>query len=380
MCSTAAQAKKKEMNAGELVSRVVQDVSGAMGVQVIYIGDKLGLFKMLAEAKDGMTSKALAEKAKCHIRYVETWCQAAVAHSFLETETSFDVGSPDGSRRYWMTAAQKEVLATEGGRSFQCGAAQLATASAGSTPMLIEKGFRNLAGGGISWAELGDDAREGVARMNGVALRDMLPGWVKALPEAKRLLEKSGAKILDVGCGVGKSTFALASAFPNATIIGLDPDESSIAAAQEELMRHQLPNVQFQQKFLEDLNPAEVSFDLILAYDCIHDMPDPQHCLGLTSRLLRRSPSEGDGVVLWFEPHGSDNPYENRDLMGARMVATIAFQCVTTSMAMGGQGLGAHGCTPAKAEALARRSGFQKFRRETELKATKFRNNVYVLQ
>ena len=99
--------------------------------------------------------------------------------------------------------------------------------------------------------------------------------------------------------------------------------------------------------------------------------------------LLRPPDHSGDhsgGTFLWFEPHGSDDPYENREILGARMVAGIALSCVTTSMANGGSGLGAHGCSPRRAAALAQEAGFRSFRHEQGLKGAKFRNNVYVVQ
>lgn len=357
----------------DLIARVVGDLAGSVAVQLMYIGDRLGLFKVVALAPGGVTSAELAQRTQCHIRYVETWCQACVAHSFMETERGAESAlQEDGRRRYWMTGAQREVLANEGGRSFQCGAAQLLSASAQATPAMMERGFRCLGGGGVSWSHLGDDAREGVARMNAVTHRELLPSWVGAVPEARRALG-ARARVLDVGCGCGASTLSLAAAFPDAEVLGIDPDAESIAAAGEELRRRGLGNARFEPAALEDVTGEP--FDLALAYDCIHDMTDPFAALASLRKLLRVG-----GVALWFEPHGSDDPYENREIFGARMVAGIALNCVTTSMAAGGAGLGAHGCTPARAEALARRAGFGEFRRERELKGARYRNNVYVMR
>jgi hypothetical protein len=173
-----------------LIFRVVDDLSGSVATTMIYLGDKLGLFGHVAQASSagGLTVAELSAMARCHPRYVDTWAKACVAHSFMECTAAADLlpegageeeegdGDGDAARRFWMSLAQQEVLANEGGQFFQCGAAQLLGGSmARLTPQLLTC-FRDLGGSGLSWAELGEDAREGIARMNLATHRDLLPG------------------------------------------------------------------------------------------------------------------------------------------------------------------------------------------------------------
>merc|ERR1719193_99530 len=127
---------------------------------------------------------------------------------------------------------------------------------------------------------------------------------------------------------------ALAAAFPGAQVVGLEPDGESVGRARAELARRGLGNARFEQMGLEDV--SEAGFDVVLAYDCLHDMSDPLAALSRCRGLLKgSSEAPAEGVLLWFEPHGSDDPYENREILGARMVAGIALNCVATSMATG---------------------------------------------
>ena len=119
----------------QLIMRCIDDLSGAVGTQMIYIGDRLKLFSTLAEAgPQGLTAGALAELVRCHPRYVQTWADACVAQSYIESAAgAASAADPDAAaaqRTYWMTAAQHEVFSHEGGQFFQCGAAQFVSASA----------------------------------------------------------------------------------------------------------------------------------------------------------------------------------------------------------------------------------------------------------
>jgi SAM-dependent methyltransferase len=360
--------------------RVVDDLAGASGTQLIYIGDQLGLFKALAQ-QPGLTADELSHATGCHPRYVETWADACVAHSYME-RTAAGVDKP----AYRMSAAQSLVFAEEGGRFFQCGTAQFLTVSGRELPAIMERGFRQ--GGGVAWSEFGDELGEATARITRHICRDVLPKWVSAVPEAAAALASRAdgrvVRILDVGCGHGESTLSLARAFPHADVLGIDPDGASITAATDRLREASAPaNARFEKTGVEQVEKSLEGdgVDLVLCYDCVHDMPDPAACLSAIHRMLGGARSDGapPGAFLWFEPHGSDDPYENREILGARMVAGIALNCVTTSMAQGGSGLGAHGCTPNKAQALATQAGFSLFLHERSLKGAQYRNNVYVV-
>lgn len=84
----------------------------------------------------------------------------------------------------------------------------------------------------------------------------------------------SGGKLetaLDLGCGPGIATFAIAPNFSNT--IGLDPSEGMISAARSLSSEPVKGSVRFEVSTAEDIDPALVpdgSVDLITAATCAH--------------------------------------------------------------------------------------------------------------
>ena len=175
---------------------------------MVYIGDKLGLFRLLAE-KGPMNAEQLALAADCHPRYVEEWANTSVVNSFLEVE----------SGNYFLAPHQKAVFVQEAGPAFQTGTAQMVMSYALQTGNLIEKGF--MQGGGVSYAEYGQDLVDGIrrckplrrvlvlfngrvpcsfpscCRMNANTHQTLLPGWVT---QVTNVGSSDTIKILDIGC------------------------------------------------------------------------------------------------------------------------------------------------------------------------------------
>ncbi len=90
----------------------------------------------------------------------------------------------------------------------------------------LQQAYRS--GGGVSWAELGDNARYSQAALNRPWFESALAPFLASVPQIDRVLRISGARIVDIGCGAGWSTIALARAYPSATVLGVDVDEPSI--------------------------------------------------------------------------------------------------------------------------------------------------------
>ncbi len=310
----------------ELLENVRRDSGGAFLTGLAYIGDRLGLFQALAE-NGPLDSPRLAELSGTQERYVREWLKALTAFGYVEHD-------PDAAT-WWLTAEQAAVLADEESPTLAMGTFQFALPSLLHTNELIEA-FRH--GGGIAYEDLNPEIAPAIDRMHRGWFEHQLTGsWIPAIPGLDERL-RHGISVLDVGCGLGRSTAALARAYPESRITGIDPHEPSVEAALE--MTAGLANSRVEQSTLaEAAARAETggpTFDLVLAIDCIHDMTDPVGALRDARRVLT-----DDGLIVWSEPSGSSNPLDNRDDSLARVRAALSpYHCLTVSLATGGAGLG----------------------------------------
>ena len=338
-----------------LAERVIDDVGGAFTAGLAYIGDKLGLFVALAAAPRS-TSAELAQRTGLDERYVREWLNGMVASRYVE----HDPAGPS----YFLDAEQKAAFVDEGGRMFVAGTFQLALPSLLLAPRLLEL-FRH--GGGIPFAELSPEIPTAIDRMHRPWFEHLLvQEWLPAAPQTVQSLA-GGIAVLDVGCGPGRSTLALARAYPRSRFLGIDPHLPSLDRARAAARQQALDNVEFAPLTIEDLaggGAGDRAFDLVIAIDCIHDMARPVEALRAVRALLAPG-----GRVFWSEPTGSREPLENRNLYGRLRASLSPFHCLPVALADGGAGLGTIiGETGARA--LAAQAGFASFRKLTSQSLT----------
>jgi 2-polyprenyl-3-methyl-5-hydroxy-6-metoxy-1,4-benzoquinol methylase len=321
--------------------RVADDLGGAFIIGLAYLGDKLGLFAALA-THGPTTSAALAERTGLNERYVREWLNAMVAARYLEHQP--DRGS------YTMTAEQAAVLADEGGRLFAAGAFAFTMESLMLAPRLAVAFQR---GGGIPFDELPPAIPAALDRMHRPWFDHLLvQEWLAGVPGLAERLTRGG-RVLDVGCGLGRSTMAMARAFPASTFLGIDPHPPSIQSAHQRAAEAALPNASFAASPVQALEAD--AFDLIVAIDTVHDMVDPVGALRAMRGLLALG-----GQLFWSEPTGSHEPLENRNPQGRLRASLSPFHCLTVSMAAGGAALGTI-IGEAGARELAAAAGFTRF-------------------
>lgn len=326
----------------ELGTMTANYLGGAMISGLAYIGDRLGLFKAMAGA-GAMTSGELAQKTNLNERYVREWLKAIAAAEYIDYDA--------GSDRYVMSDEAAALLADEDGPVFLAAGFQLMVPHLHLIPKVIET-FRN--GGGIKFSEMGEEIIGGIDRFHKPLFTHNLAK--KYLPLVPGLKEKlnAGIRVLDVGCGLGRSTVAIASAYPNSRVVGLEPDPTSCEGARRAATEAGLNNVEHVQAPIMELT-GNGKFDLVLALDCIHDMVDPVGGLKAIREALAH-----DGLVFWMEPIGSANPMENRDPPRRLRQAISPYHCMSVSLAYGGAGLGTL-IGEAGARKLAEEAGFSRF-------------------
>jgi 2-polyprenyl-3-methyl-5-hydroxy-6-metoxy-1,4-benzoquinol methylase len=333
-----------EQKVHEIAFRVVGDMGGAFVMALGYIGDRLGLFKEMAGAGP-MTSAELVDKTKLNERYVLEWLRAMVAAEYLDYDPA--------TQKYLMTEEQSFVLANEDSPMFVGGGFHFTTPSIWNVPRIMEA-FRK--GGGISYSDIGEEIPEAIERFFGPGYRNFLAReWLAAVPGLTAKLEK-GAWVADVGCGCGQSTVAIAKAFPNSRVLGIDYHGPSIERARRLASASGLINIEFVQAPAEQV-PRDRKYDLICSFDCIHDMVNPRGTIKRIHEVLAT-----DGVYIWSEPNCSANAHENRNPVGRTFHAISPLHCMTVSLAHGGEGLGTV-IGEQGARALAKEAGFTHFER-----------------
>ncbi|MBV8773762.1 MAG: methyltransferase domain-containing protein [Deltaproteobacteria bacterium] len=337
----AADRKK----AAALTRQVGIDFGAALCVALAFIGDRLGVFKRLA-ASGPMTVKQLAEASGLNERYLREWAAAMAASGYLDYEP--------GTAAFSLNPEQASVLAREDSTFFMGGAFQYAVACYRQIPKLIGA-FES--GGGVPFVDFGLDIVEAIERLFHAGYETWVAQeWIPAVPDVHKKLSEGGFAA-EVGCGAGQCTIPVAAAFPNSRFFGYDLDLTSIERARQKAEQSRLSDrVSFQRIAAEELSFTN-RFDLVMAFNCIHDMAHPRSVLAAVRRILKPT-----GALLWSEAHASDRLEENLTSQGRTMYAASTMHCMTVSLAQGGDGLGSL-IGEGLAREMAREAGFSQFER-----------------
>jgi 2-polyprenyl-3-methyl-5-hydroxy-6-metoxy-1,4-benzoquinol methylase len=166
-------------------------------------------------------------------------------------------------------------------------------------------------GAGVPFADYGSDLREGQGGLNRVAfLQQLGQEWLPKVPDVHaRLLAGPPARVADIGCGAGWSSIGIAQAYPGVRIDGFDLDAPSVALAQSNARQCDVADrVHFEMRDAADPSLAG-QYDLVVAFECIHDMADPISVL----RAMRALAGEHGAVIVMDERVGASFAARNDD-------------------------------------------------------------------
>jgi 2-polyprenyl-3-methyl-5-hydroxy-6-metoxy-1,4-benzoquinol methylase len=270
-------------SAEEFAERLLGAIGSAQFVQAAYLGDRLGYYRALAEGGP-LTSPELAARTGTAERYAREWLEHQAVTGVVTVD---DPDAAPGERRFALPAGPAEALTDPTSPAHVLPMARMVCGLGKHLDALVAA-YRS--GGGVSWAEFGEDVREGQGGANRPLFLGALPhDYLPSVPEIARVL--SGGRIADVGCGVGWSSIGTALAHPGVTVDGYDLDSPSIEAARANAAEAGVADrVQFH---TDDIAGVPDRYDLVTAYECIHDLPDPVSVLAAMRRL-----AHPDGVVL----------------------------------------------------------------------------------
>ena len=305
-----------------LARQVGIDFGAALTVALAYIGDRLGIFRSMASGEP-FTSQQLAERTGLKERYLREWASTMAAAGYLEYQAS--------EQTFRMNPEQSLVLTDQHSVFFSAGSFQYAVSCYAQITKLM-KAFEQ--GGGVPFADFGNDIVEGIERLFQAGYETWVAReWIPAVPELHEQL-LGGAEVGEVGCGSGQCIVPLALAYPRSRFFGYDIDPSSIERAKHKASRAGIDSrVTFELVAAEAL--PENRFDLVMAFNCIHDMAHPRAALRGIRRALKPT-----GVMLWSEADASDRLEENIGVRGRTLYGASTMHCMTVSLASGGEGLG----------------------------------------
>jgi 2-polyprenyl-3-methyl-5-hydroxy-6-metoxy-1,4-benzoquinol methylase len=328
----------------EFAGLMTNDLGAAMQGALSYIGDRLDLFKSLADA-GAVTCSEFAARTGLNERYLREWLGAMTAAKYIDYDSA--------TGRYTMPPEHAMILANEDSPFYMGGFLQMIVPEVGMAPKLIES-FRT--GRGIPQSEYPAEVFEAIERGSAPMYKhSLIRKWMPAMPQVVEALN-AGGSALDVGCGSGRAVIALAQSYPKAKLFGYDGHPGSIERARANAEAAGVANrVAFDALDCTQL-PAD-KFDFIATFDVIHDSVDPA---GLLKSI--RGALKADGTYLMVEVNVSNNVADNINPMGRMMYSASTLYCMTVSLAHGGAGIGALMGEP-KARELAQQAGFSQFRR-----------------
>ena len=346
--ATAGQTRPiNENKMNEFLGKVVGDFGAALSSSLVYIGQKLGLYKAMA-SEGSMTPSELAAKTSTNERYIREWLLNQAASGYVDYDAA--------SGRYSLSPEQATALTDESSPFFVGGGFYVIKAMTHAVSK-IEEAFKN--GGGLLWGDNDPDIFVGTERFfrPGYATH-LIASWIPALTGIEPKL-KAGAKVADIGCGHGSSTIIMAQAYPNSQFWGFDNHEKSIETARE---RAKAAGVSDRITFevANASNFPDRQYEMIAFFDCLHDMGDP---VGACRRANETLASDGSALIV--EPMAGNTVEENFNIIGRTFSGASTLCCTANSMALKGPALGAVATEDAIRETVLA-GGFTEFRRATE--------------
>jgi 2-polyprenyl-3-methyl-5-hydroxy-6-metoxy-1,4-benzoquinol methylase len=293
-----------EQERDAFIDTLLEATSGVWKIFTIYLGKELGYYEALADG-EGHTSSDLAKATNTNERYAREWLEQQTVADILT------VDNPDAEaseRRFRLPAGHIEPLTETESLNYLGTLPAIVAGTVRPIDQVIDA-FRD--GSGVGFHDFGQPMRCGQAGMNrNLFLYELGESWLPSIPDVhSRLQNGNPARIADVGCGLGWSSIGMALAYPNVQVDSFDLDEASVVEAQELVREYGLEDrVNIQLRDAADPT-LEGGYDLVTAFECVHDMSDP---VGAISTMRRLAGDKGSVLIMdertseQFDPEGND--------------------------------------------------------------------------
>lgn len=337
-----------EAKVNAFVGKMLGDVGATLTGVLVIVGDRLGLYRVLAT--DGpLSASELAQRTGTSERYIREWLANQAASGYLTYDSE--------RQRYALPPEHVPVLADETSPVLLCGLYQIAQTMFADEPHITER-FRT--GRGFGWHEHDERLFPATERFFRPGYNaNLVTTWIPALEGVDAKL-RAGARVADVGCGLGTSTIVMAKAYPKSTFTGFDYHRGSIEAARKSAATAGVgERVSFEVATAKAFPGS--GYDFIACFDCIHDMGDP-----VGAALHIRQALAADGTFMMVEPFANDALEDNLNPVGRLFYAASTMLCTPASLDQEvGLALGAQ-AGEKRLRAVFEEAGFARFKRATE--------------
>ena len=343
----------------QFMNKAVSDIAGSSTAMLVIIGERLGLYRAMAQANSPISVKELADKTRTVERLVREWLANQVASGYIEYDPS--------SRKYRLPPEHALALADENSPVYLQGIFKAIKSYFKDEEEFLKmfRGERTL-----SWMDHHPLMEEGFAEFfKSGYIGNLINSWIPAVDNGNVLEKlKKGAKVADVGCGFGITTLMMAKTYPNSTFTGFDFHREAIEKANGSAKKENLNNVKFEVASASDFPGSD--YDFVTFFDCLHDMGDPVGALTHTRNVIKKGGDGGrgdgsSGTCMIVEPFAQNELENNVNPVASTFYAASTLICVPNSLAFNGPALGAQ-AGEDRIKDVALKSGFSQFKRVLE--------------
>jgi SAM-dependent methyltransferase len=325
-----------------LAGRLFDATIGTLELYAIHVGRRLGLYELLSDGR-ARTSDELAREAGVAERYAREWLEQQAVAGLLETETTQD------PRRYRLDGTHARVLAHVEDPLHLAPFAAMVAGIGQALPHVVAA-YRT--GAGVPYAAYGQDFREGQGAANRPAFtHDLVHDWLPATGAVHARL-RNGARVADVGCGLGWSTVAIAAAYPTCRVVGIDADAASVSEARSTLPSDLRDRVRYVEGDVRRIDGFG-EFDVVVVLEALHDFGDPVAALSGVRAALA-----DDGIVFVADERVAERFTAPGDEIERLMYGWSVVHCLPAAIDDGGHGATGTVLRPNSVADLARRAGF----------------------
>lgn len=331
------------------IEKILQSTRGAFEIFGMYLGVKVGYYRALSES-GAANSQELAERTGTYERYAREWLEQQAICGVIKVD---DDNIDAKSRRYTLPDPYREVLVDEESPNY-LGALPIIFAGAVHPLHAVVQAYKT--GAGVAYGEYGADLVDGQAGMNrAMFLKEMGSSWLPTIADVHhRLLSDPPARVADVGAGAGWSSIAIARSYPKALIDGFDLDPPSVQIARQNAQGAGIDGrVNFHVCDAADPQLAG-QYDLVAAFECIHDMADPVSALRAMKHLAGSS-----GTVLVVDERVGESFSTTENDIDWMMYGWSILHCLPVGMADKPSAETGTVMRPDTMRAYAREAGFK---------------------